>query len=152
MTGLDRISYEKWQALIRLPFLSLLAVYLDQRGRMHARQVQVYCDHLGAIVARDPGSTLAQIADDALRESVNQFKELRPDDVDHFIARCAIAVEAARTALDPASFDELCRLTKELASAIRTSAPWHLRLRMIRFRHRQSAVPFGQQLLRALAV
>ena len=126
---MNEISYERWRAMMRLPYLVVLAFWVGQRGRLYKGQVARLLRALTEITERDPGDLLGQLADDAGRELTNQFSEFEMQDISHFALQCARSLEAAKAEMTDAQFLSHIDDMHGLVDAVGARVPWHGRLR-----------------------
>lgn len=126
---MNEISYDKWQALIRLPYLIVLAFWIGQRARLYPSQLSRLLAELEAIQKRDPEGLLGQIAADSAAELVNQVKTFKADEISHFPLQCARVFTAARTAMTPNQFTQYLRDNNGIVRAMQEALPWQGRLR-----------------------
>ena len=128
---MNQISYDQWQAMIRLPYLAVLACWLGQRARLYRGQVNCMMEHLAAIRQRDVDSLLGQLADDAAREVLNHLKDFKKDDLSHFALQCARVLTAARSAMTAQQFQRYLSDMSDMVEAMNRAVPWYGRLRSL---------------------
>lgn len=131
---MNEISYDKWQAIIRLPYLIVLAFYVAQRGKVYRSQIQCLIDHVAEESRKDPASLLAQIADDSMREFLAHFANLKAADVTHFTLQVTRSIEAAKSVLSPSQYEQYLIGIRHVATQQRVVVPWHGRLRALLIR------------------
>ena len=126
---MNHISYDRWQAIIRLPDLVMLASWAGQRGRLYSGQTAALIAHLNRVRDRDYGDLLGQIADDSACELASQLREFKARDVTHFALLCERTLTAARQEMTTAQYDRFVSDASVLERAIGEALPWHARLR-----------------------
>ena len=127
---MNQISYDKWQAMIRLPYLTVLAFWIGQRARLYPSQLDCMMAELEAIQNRDLEGLLGQVAADSATELVNHLKTFKVDEISHFRLQCARVLTAARAAMTPEQFGQYLRDNNGIVRAMRKALPWHGRLRV----------------------
>jgi len=130
---LNNISYKKWQTIIRLPSLILLAFFIDQRGHLHKAQIESVIQCLGTICKSESHGLFGQIAADALEEFPAQIKSYSEIDVSSLTSYCAISIEDARSTMSSETFKKYIALMNDLAIKIRDAIPWYTRVQRIAF-------------------
>ncbi len=126
--------------MIRLPYLVLQCFYTDQRGRLHRRQVSAFVGYLRRHSLRRMDCVIGHLADDGLHVAVKQVANLPKEKPEEFLAACAVAIEAARSALAREHFGEWLALTRQLADAIAGATPLTARIGMLLSGRRTSTV------------
>ncbi len=126
---MNHISYDRWQAIIRLPYLVMLACWVGQRGRLYRGQTASLLAHLTRIRDRDYGGLLGQIADDSACELAGQLRGFSARDVSHFALLCERTLAAARQEMTDAQYDRFVRDAGDLERTVGEALPWHARLR-----------------------
>jgi len=125
----NEISYDKWQAMIRLPYLTVLAFSIGQRARLYPSQLTRMLTELETIQNRDLQGLLGQLAADSAAELTNQAKKPQADEISHFPLQCARVLAAARAVMTADQFAQFLRDSTSLAHAMEKALPWHGRLR-----------------------
>ena len=125
---MNEISYDKWQAIIRLPYLTVLAFWIGQRARLYPSQVNRMLAELEAIQERDLEGLLGQLAADSATELVNHFKSFKAEEISHFPLQCARVFTAARGVMTADQFDQYLRDNNGIVRAMQEALPWYGRL------------------------
>ena len=126
---MNHISYDKWQAMIRLPYLTVLAFWIGQKARLYPAQLNGMLAELEAIRCRDSNSLLGQLAADSAAELISQFESFAVADVTHLPLQCERVLIAARGSMSDEEFEQFVTDHIRLALIVRQSLPWHGRLR-----------------------
>jgi len=127
----NEISYDKWQSIIRLPYLTVLAFWIGQRGRIYPNQINRMLEELEAIRQRDSDGLLGQLAADSATELVNHIKTLTAEEISHFRLHCARVFTAARVVMTTDQFRQYLSDNNGIVQAMREALPWQDRLRAI---------------------
>ena len=130
---MNQISYDHWQAMIRLPYLAVLAFWMGQRARLYSGQIKAVLRHLAKIKHRDLDSVLGQLADDSAAELLNLLKGMKAEDISHFQLQCARVVAAAQSAMSASQFQRYLAHHQDMLRAMYRAVPWYARvLNMLR--------------------
>jgi hypothetical protein len=125
----NQVSYDKWQQIIRLPYLTVLAFWIGQRARLYPSQLRRMVSELEAIQKRDLESLLGQLAADSATELVNHIKTFKADEISHFRLQCARVFTAARAVMTADQFSQYLRDNNGIVRAMQEELPWQGRLR-----------------------
>lgn len=126
---MNQISYDKWQEVIRLPYLTVLAFWIGQRAQLYPSQLNRMLSELEAIKNRKLESLLSQLAADSATELVNHFKTFKADEISHFPLQCARVFTAARAIMTADEFSQYLQDHNDIVRAMREALPWQGRLR-----------------------
>ena len=128
------VAYSHWQALIRLPVLCSLAVWIRQRGRLSVTQTQFLVSHLDGVRHREGPNLLGQLADDSLSEYAALVSELAREDFTHFPLQCARVLTAAEAEMDEAELTSFLNDHLALLTGLWRSRPWYRKVLALRSR------------------
>ena len=128
---MNQISYDKWQSMIRLPYLTVLAFWIGQRAHLYPDQLNRMLAELEAIRKRDPENLLGQLAADSAAELANHVKKLNAEEISHFPLQCARVLTAARAVMTTDQFEQFLRDNNGIVQAMQEALPWQGRLRAI---------------------
>ena len=124
---MNQISYDQWQAMIRLPYLAVLAFWIGQRMHLHGGQIKAVLAHLALVKDRNLDNVVGQVADDSGAELLNHLKALKGEDVSHFKLQCARVLAAAENAMSHQEFHQYVCHHREMLHAMYGAVPWHAR-------------------------
>lgn len=126
---MNQISYDKWQSIIRLPYLTVLAYWIGQRAQLYPSQLRRMLSELEAIQKRDQEGLLGQLAADSATELVNHVKTFKAEEISHFPLQCARVFTAARAVMTADQFRQYLRDNNGIARAMQEALPWQGRFR-----------------------
>lgn len=126
---MNQISYDKWQSIIRLPYLTVLAYWIGQRAQLYPSQLRRMLSELEAIQKRDQEGLLGQLAADSATELVNHVRTFKAEEISHFPLQCARVFTAARAVMTADQFRQYLRDNNGIARAMQEALPWQGRFR-----------------------
>ena len=128
---MNEISYDKWQQIIRLPYLIVLAFWIGQRTQLYPSQMKRMLTKLEAIHRRDPDRLLGQLAADSVNELINHLEQFKAEEISHFSLQCARVITASRAVMTEDQFRQYLQDNNDIVQAMQQAIPWHGRLRVM---------------------
>lgn len=122
--AVNEIGYKDWQAIIRLPYLIMFAIFVEQRLKLHKEQINVAFEMFEQLNNINDRAVLTQVFSDALKEIPEKWGDLDGVELTCYIASCAISIETARRVFSSEDFYDYSQFMQDLLNNMNKALPW----------------------------
>jgi len=125
---LNEIGYQDWQTYVRLPYIAVAALRLDQNNRLHSKQVDAFVQYFMSLGTEMGGRLPRQWCEDVLAGLEPNLGYALALHDSELMPACAEAVALARARLEPADFRTILAGNLEVIGAMLGKRPLWWRL------------------------